>query len=156
MTAWIDPWRDATVAIGRIHRHRVTRRDGRTERHTLFVVVGTGVIFGLPDDPTETPWLVTAKHVFHDPSEEWVPSKLYVRFSWFDDKAVDEYFGVRLDLVRGRRRRWIAHPDPDVDLACLPLAMTKEQAGRTKLPRSPHRGDTVITGSSGRTSGPAR
>lgn len=135
MSAWIDPWRAATVALGRVHRHGVKQKSGKRTIRTMFMIVGTGVIFGFPDDPTETPWLVTARHVFHDPSEGWAPARLNVRFSWFDEKDVDEYFGVSLELRRKGRRCWIPHPDPDVDLACMPLTLTKVQTGKAKLPR---------------------
>lgn len=134
LTAWIDPWRDATVAIGHVHSLPVKRPDGTTTRRKFFIVVGTGVIFSLKGDPTKTPWLVTAKHVFLDRAEHWDPSHLHIRFSWFDDKPVDEYLGLRINLKQKGKRLWLTHPDPEVDLACLPLAITQEQAGRAKAP----------------------
>lgn len=134
MTAWIDAWRDATVAIGQIYRAEVKQPDGRIVKKKLFVVVGTGVIFGLRGKPNETRWLVTAKHVFRDPAEHWEPDRLYLRFSWCDEQPVDEYFGVPVDLRKGSRQRWIAHPDKNVDLACLPLVLTREQTGMAMAP----------------------
>jgi hypothetical protein len=97
--------------------------------------VGTGVIFGLQNDPTQTPWLVTAKHVFRDMHNHWAPSRLQLRFSWFDEKRVNQYFGVGITLKRGGKQYWVAHPNAHVDLACLPLSLSKRQTGRTVLPR---------------------
>ncbi|TAJ07999.1 MAG: serine protease [Nitrospirae bacterium] len=134
LTAWIDPWRDATVAIGHVHSFPVTGRGGQPSRRNFFVVIGTGVMFWLKNDPTRTPWLVTAKHVFLDQAEGWAPSHLQIRFSWLDAQPVDEHLGVRITLKQRGRRRWLAHPDPAVDLACLPLAIPPEQAGRTRVP----------------------
>jgi hypothetical protein len=134
LTAWIDPWRDATVAIGHIHRLQLRQPGGKPQRRKFFIVVGTGVLFSLRGDPTNTPWLVTAKHVFLDRSEHWAPTHLHVRFSCFDEQPVDKYFGVRIDLARRGKRRWIAHPDPDVDLACLPLTVSRENTGGMKPP----------------------
>ncbi len=134
LTAWIDPWRDATVAIGHIHSFPVTGRAGKLSRRDFFVVVGTGVMFWLKDDPTGTPWLVTAKHVFLDQTEGWDPAHLQIRFSWLDDQPVHEHFGVRITLKQRGRRRWLAHPDPAVDLACLPLTIPPDQVGRTRVP----------------------
>jgi hypothetical protein len=59
---------------------------------------------------------------------------LHIRFSWFDDKPVDEYLGIRIDLKRKRKHLWVAHPDPAVDLACLPLIITQDLAEREKAP----------------------
>ena len=133
MAGWLDRWRDATVAIGRTHEAGVKQRGGTIPKNPSFLVVGTGVIFSLRDDPTGTPWLVTAKHVFRDPLENWEPSELLVRFSWFDEKGIDEYPGIRIDLKRGGKRRWLSHPNKDVDLACLALRAASGRAGKDKL-----------------------
>ncbi|MDR4487051.1 MAG: hypothetical protein R3B83_05945 [Nitrospirales bacterium] len=62
----IDRWRDATVAIGQTQQAEIRYANGRVVHKKLFIVVGTGVIFGLQNDPSEPPCLVTAKHVFRD------------------------------------------------------------------------------------------
>jgi len=134
LTAWIDPWRNATVAIGHVHSFPVAGRAGQPSRRKFFVVVGTGIMFRLKDDPTKTPWLVTAKHVFLDQAEGWAPSHLQIRFSWVDDQPVDQHLGVRITLTQRGRRRWLVHPDPAVDLACLPLIIPPDEAGRTQIP----------------------
>ncbi|MBM4123473.1 MAG: trypsin-like peptidase domain-containing protein [Nitrospira sp.] len=134
MTAWTDAWREATVAIGQIYRAEVKEPNGKTVKKKLFVVVGTGVIFGLRGEPSGTRWLVTAKHVFLDPAEHWEPDRLYLRFSWCDEQPVDEYFGVPVELRKGRRRRWMSHPDETVDLACLPLTLSRKETGTAGVP----------------------
>jgi hypothetical protein len=135
MAGWIDRWRDATVAIGHTQQAEIRYANGRVVKKKLFVVVGTGVIFGLQDDSTHTPWLVTAKHVFRDLHNHWAPSRLRLRFSWFDEKPATQYFGVGITLRRGDKQYWISHPNAKVDLACLPLSLTKKQTGRKVLPK---------------------
>jgi hypothetical protein len=46
----------------------------------------------------------------------------------------DDRPGVPIQLKEGKKQRWIAHPGPDVDLACLPLQLTREQVGEHKVP----------------------
>ncbi|MDH5587465.1 MAG: serine protease, partial [Nitrospirota bacterium] len=61
--------------------------------------------------------------------------RLKLRFSWFDEKPATQYFGVGITLRRGDKQYWISHPNTKVDLACLPLFLTKKQTGRKVLPR---------------------
>ncbi|MCA9464606.1 MAG: trypsin-like peptidase domain-containing protein [Nitrospira sp.] len=135
MAGWIDRWRDATVAIGQTQQAEIRYANGRVVHKKLFIVVGTGVIFGLQNDPSEPPCLVTAKHVFRDSHNHWAPSRLQLRFSWFDETRVNQYFGIGITLKRGDTQYWIAHPNAQVDLACLPLSLSKRQTGRSTLPR---------------------
>jgi hypothetical protein len=135
LDSWIDPWRNATVAIGMLHHPKGKQKGRKASGKPIFVVTGTGIIFGLNDDPTSTPWLVTAKHVFLDPSEEWEPETLQVRFPWFDERPVGEYLGIRVELMKNGKKRWLSHPDEHVDLACLPLTVTKEDTGRNNVHR---------------------
>ena len=122
-TSWLDHWRESTVAIG------VAAREGGKQR---FSAVATGVIVGsVPGQ--KRPWLVTAKHVFYNPAENWEPSYVLVRFSWFENRPVDEYLGVMVPLKENGRPVWVAHPDPDVDLAYVPLSVTPQEAGRSAL-----------------------
>jgi hypothetical protein len=120
--SWLDHWRESTVALGKI------QREGGKPR---FTVIATGVIVGsVPGQ--KRPWLVTAKHVFYNPAESWEPSVIYVRFSWFERRPAD-YLGIPIRLHDKGRRTWVAHPDPDVDLAYVPLSVTPEEAGRSEL-----------------------
>lgn len=128
-TDWLQGWRDATVAIGRVREGK--RPDGTVIKY--FHVVGTGVLFGVPGDAARRVWLVTAKHVFSNPKEKWEPEALRLRFAWFADRPVNEYFGVEIALRRDEQRLWYSHPDPGVDLACIPLAISKEDAGRPEV-----------------------
>src|SRR5450759_3633821 len=91
---------------------------------------------GLASDPMRTPWLVTARHMFFELSKNWSPTELYLRFSWFSDKPVDEYLGVRLELVRDGKRLWLS-PGSGVDLACVALTMAPSAVGRAELPSVP-------------------
>lgn len=128
-TSWVDYFRSATVAIGKVQTLEVKKAGGQKSKVKVFSVVGTGVIFHLPEqDPSF--WLVTAKHVFFDPSEKWDPDDLLIRFSWFDETPVTQFFGIRVDLKKNGKRLWFPHPNSTVDLACLPLLITKAAAGR--------------------------
>jgi hypothetical protein len=121
--SWLDHWRESTVALG------VARREGGKQ---IFAAVATGVIVGsVPGQ--KRPWLVTAKHVFYNPAENWEPSYILVRFSWFEMRTVGDYLGVAVPLKQNGRRTWVAHPDPDVDLAYVPLSVTPQEAGRSEL-----------------------
>lgn len=123
------------MALGQTFQGVVRSPGRKPVKRNLFIVVGTGVLFGFPDDPKDTLWLVTAKHVFYDPLDQWDPAHLYVRFSWFDERPVDTYQGIRVALKRGTRHRWISHPNETVDLACLPLVFDKTDCERDPLPR---------------------
>ena len=121
--SWLDHWREATVALGVVQRSEGKQR---------FSAVATGVIVGsVPGQ--KRPWLVTAKHVFYNPAENWDPGYILVRFSWFENRPVDDYLGVMVPLKSNGRRTWVAHPDPDVDLAYVPLNVTAQEAGRAEL-----------------------
>jgi hypothetical protein len=52
MNTWIDAWREATVAIGQHQLITVQSRRGKLTRRRDFVVVGTGVVFGLRGQPS--------------------------------------------------------------------------------------------------------
>lgn len=131
----IDPWRAATVALGQIFQGEVKEPGKKASKRRFFIVVGTGVLFGFHNDPPNMAWLVTAKHVLWEPSGDWDPAYLNLRFSWFDERPVDEYHGIRVNLKSGARHRWIAHPDENVDLACLPLTLQKTEFEGKTLPR---------------------
>jgi len=133
---WLEGWRDATVAIGKRVSETVRGPDGKEIKRDRFVTVGTGVVMGLTSDPAKVPWLVTARHMFFDLSRGWEPTELYLRFGWFADRPVDEYLGVRLELVREGKRLWLS-PGSGVDLACIALTMTPMEVGRAEVPYVP-------------------
>lgn len=80
MAGWIDRWRSATVALGCVQEAEIRSRGGRVSRKSFFAVVGTGVLFSLYGTRRPMSWLVTAKHVFADPAEDWRPSTLGMVF----------------------------------------------------------------------------
>jgi hypothetical protein len=129
---WLDVWREATVSIGIADTANIEQPDGKMVKKKIFIVVGTGVLFYSPWDKTLTPFLVTAKHIFLEPSSAWEPESLKIRFSWFDDKPVDKYFGITLKLKEKGKRIWFPHPNDSVDIACIPLIISPKEAGREK------------------------
>jgi hypothetical protein len=130
---WVDAWREATVAIGRIAKADVTGPNGIIIKKEVFIPVGTGLIAALPNDTSGIPWLMTAKHVFYEPSENWDPDSIQLRFSWFDGKPVDEYLGVTVALKKSGQRLWITHPSEEVDLACIQLRLSSKDIGRENV-----------------------
>lgn len=140
---WLQGWRNATVAIGVVDTGKAVNKvtgkyiinsKGDTSRVPYFRVVGTGIITASPDTTIRIPLLLTAKHVFDDPKKKWHPNQIRIRFSWFSDKSVTEYFGVPLDLIdKNKRRLWRSHSDESVDLALIPLAISKKDAGRDSI-----------------------
>ncbi len=131
--AWTDVVRNATVAIGVSRSAKITDKGGKPIEKQIFAPVGTGAVFGLPDDSSKTPWLVTAKHVFLDPESKWDPDVVRLRFAWFDKQSVEEYLGVEIALKKNGRRLWTPHPNPSVDLAAVPLVLSREAAGRESI-----------------------
>lgn len=127
--SWIAAVKDATVAIGTIRTARVQAPKGRADKE-IFAIVGTGVIMLPPEQTEGPPWLVTAKHVLYSPAMKWDPDSIQIRFNWFDHKPVDDYLGITIRLKEKNRRLWIAHKDPSVDLAAIPLDLSVREAGR--------------------------
>lgn len=134
MRGWLNHWREATVALGRLYEYHVTLSNGKVSKRQIFLSVGTGVIFSLKDSPKTTPWLLTARHVLCEPKEDWNPSSLMIRFSWMDEMPVEGSVGMTLPLKVKGKRKWIPHPDKKVDLACVPLPSRKKPYGRTIWP----------------------
>jgi S1-C subfamily serine protease len=123
---WLRGWLDATVAVGRI----LPAQDetGMVVGHA-FGVVGSGVIFA--DGTSERPWLVTCRHVFFEPGKNWDPPSVQVRFSWFEDRSVLDYLGVSIPLKdKSGKKLWFDLPDKSVDLAAIPIEISKQDAGR--------------------------
>lgn len=123
MAGWIDRWRAATVALGCVQEAEIRSRGGRVSRKSFFAVVGTGVLFSLHSRRSPVTWLVTAKHVFADPHEEWRPSTLGMVFPDRHPRGAAPVVEIPLQLIKAGRRCWFPHPDRSVDLACLPLPL---------------------------------
>lgn len=130
--SWIEAVKEATVAIGRLEKARVKTPIGE-EQKIIFAVIGTGVIMVAPGQTESVPFLVTARHVLYDPSKNWDPESVQIRFNWFDQKPVDEYLGIKIKLKENNKHLWIGHQDNSVDLATLPLVISIKDAGRTSV-----------------------
>jgi V8-like Glu-specific endopeptidase len=140
---WLQGWRDATVAIGVIDTGKAINRNtgeyiinshGDTTRIPFFRVIGTGLICALPDTNIKIPLLLTAKHVFFNKEKNWDPKSIQIRFSWFSDKSVSDYLGVKYLLKNNSNKHlWFSHPDENVDLAIIPLGISIEDAGKSSL-----------------------
>jgi S1-C subfamily serine protease len=133
VASWLDSWREATVAIGKIENAKLRDPSGKEIEKRVFVVVGTGVIFGLPGQTSGVPWLVTAKHVFIDPLRKWNPETVQIRFAWDEQRPIDEYLGVQIRLKKGKAQLWISDTDSSVDLAAIPLLVQKSEVGRENV-----------------------
>lgn len=131
--SWLQRWREATVAIGDKRLAKISDSAGDMVEKEIFVVVGTGVIFGLPGQTGGVPWLVTAKHVFHDPDKNWTPESVQIRFAWSEDKPVDEDLGITLPIRDKDGPLWIEDKSGKVDLAAIPLKIAAKEAGREKI-----------------------
>ena len=130
--SWIEAVKEATVAIGTLKKARVKTPIGE-EQKTIFAVVGTGVIMVAPGQTEGLPFVVTARHVLYDPSKNWDPESVQIRFNWFDQKPVDEYLGIKTKLKENNKHLWIGYQDNSVDLAALPLVISIKDAGRTSV-----------------------
>lgn len=131
--SWLDRWREATVAIGAKKLVKIGDSPGNLVEKEIFYVVGTGVVFGLPGQTTGVPWLVTARHVLHDPDKNWTPESVQIRFAWSDDKAVDEDLGITLRIRDKDGPLWVEDESGKVDLAAIPLEIPAKEAGREKI-----------------------
>jgi V8-like Glu-specific endopeptidase len=74
-------------------------------------------------DP-KTGYIVTAKHVFDDPTKQWHPRELRLRFAWQERRSVYEYLGVSVALVDSAQKQlWLAANGQDI--AAIPLDTSK-------------------------------
>lgn len=105
---WLDHWRSSSFSFGEIQKDDHGRN--------FFKVIGTGVMVGWDGSHG---CIVTAKHVFYDPTKNWHPSELRVRYSWQEGKSVYEDVGIPLKL-RGQNGfdLW-ASPADGSDIAAM-------------------------------------
>jgi S1-C subfamily serine protease len=109
----LEHWRLAAFSFGRV-QHQNNRE--------FFEVVGTGVL--VATDPN-TAYIVTAKHVFDDPTKQWHPSELRLRFAWRERKSVYDDLGTNLKLLDGSGRPlWLASED-GADIAAIPITISE-------------------------------
>ncbi len=106
---WLEHWRLSTFSFGRVQKQN--NRD-------FFEVIGTG--FLVATDP-HTAFIVTAKHVFDDPTKQWHPSELRLRFAWQERSSVYVELGTTLKLLDlNQKPLWLA-ADNDADIAAMPI-----------------------------------
>lgn len=142
--SWIDDLTSKTVVFGKDTILDFQEKPGFIVKKRVFNIIGTGVIFYIKyfekKDTITVPCIVTAKHVFYNPMENYLPTELNIRFKWDEKKSLDTYFGVNCKLLTDTKQRyWIAHPDSTVDLACIPInGETQQNLGIRKLPVLPY------------------
>lgn len=108
--AWTEHYRNSTISIGRT----IIPSQGQP---STFQVLGTAIIVA-PDE--HTGFIVTAKHIFDDPTQSWHPAELRVRFAWDEKKSLTEELGLPIQLTTpSGANLWTA--SPDADLAILPI-----------------------------------
>jgi S1-C subfamily serine protease len=83
---------------------------------TKFQTVGSGVIVAWD---AQHGCLLTAKHIFFDPTKSFFPTALYIRLPQSEPRATDD-LGVELPLQVSGRRLWHGAED-DADLAVIAL-----------------------------------
>jgi hypothetical protein len=107
---WTEPYRDSTISIGRI----VTNAN----RHIFFQPIGAGIIVGIDE---HTAYIVTAKHVFDDPSQNWHPSELRIRFAWQEKESEEQQLGVPIKLTDEKGTNLWTALDDSSDIAGIPI-----------------------------------
>lgn len=108
--AWTEHYRRATISFGRI--------DEPTPDTKKFTVIGTGVL--VATDPQHA-YIVTAKHVFWEPSIGWNPDTLNVRFSIQEKKSLTQEMGLTLELQNDKKERYWSLLDDETDLAVIAM-----------------------------------
>ncbi len=106
--AWLDHWRLSTFSFGRISRDQNNR--------SFYEVIGTGFLVALDE---HTAYVVSAKHVFFDPDQNWHPSELRIRFAWQEHRSVYEEFGIPIRLRDDSGRDLWAHLNDGSDIAAI-------------------------------------
>jgi len=110
---WREHWRNATVSLGTVARDPLINRD-------YFSAVASAVIVSTDE---HTAYLVTAKHVFCDPTRRpfWHPHSLNIRFAWQDHRSIYEVTGRSIVLqADSGANTWFALDD-DSDIAAVPF-----------------------------------
>ena len=102
-----EHWRRATVAVGRL----VPSSTGSGE---VFATIGSAVL--VAKDPTHV-CLLTAKHVFFDPAQQYIPDFIRIRLPK-DSQSLEEDQGVKVDLRDGDKTIWKSLDDGS-DLAVV-------------------------------------
>lgn len=115
--SWIDKYQKAIVSIGSVS----SSVSPLGFEKKLFNIHGSGMLFYVNIGNKTIPCLITAKHVFEDSTRNWFPSKLNIRLFNFQDKRLDQYFGIPLILKDQEKKYWVEPDAKNIDLACIPL-----------------------------------
>ena len=111
---WLDHWRLSTFSFGVVDKDQ--------NKHDFSRVIGTGIFVATAPDKG---YFVTAKHVFDDPSKNWHPKNVHLRFGWQERQSVYDYLGTTLALVDSTGKQlWLASDD-GADIAALPVVMSE-------------------------------
>jgi len=89
--------------------------DANKKQH--FATVGSGVIIAW--DGGRHSCLLTAKHLFNDPTKSFFPTTLYIRVPQSEPRT-DEDLGVELTLVKDGQTLWRGADDADLAVVALP------------------------------------
>ena len=117
---WLEHWRLSTFSFGQI----VLDQDKRK----YFGVVGTGILI-TPDE--RLLYIVTAKHVFDDPSKKWHPKEILIRFAWQERSSVYDDLGTSISLFDSSgKAKWLSSEDGS-DLAAIPISISELRSTRT-------------------------
>jgi hypothetical protein len=108
--AWTEHYRNSTISLGRT----IIPAQGAP---LTFQVLGTAIIVSID---SHTAFIVTAKHIFDDPDQNWHPSELRVRFAWQEKKSLIEEHGLPIQLTTPTGTN-LWKGAPDADLAVLPV-----------------------------------
>jgi hypothetical protein len=98
---WLDYWRRSTFSFGRVSKDQ--------QGADFLEAIGTGITVSID---AHTGYIVTAKHVFYDPTKDWHPNEIRVRWAWQEQKTVYEELGSPLRLRDpGGRELWVSAAD---------------------------------------------
>lgn len=105
--AWTEHYRKATISFGRVVSVNGT---------PTFDPIGTGVIVCTD---AQHAFVVTAKHVFYDPSKNWFPAELAVRFSNQEKESLNEQIGTAIKLANEKQEVYWSSLDDGSDIAAI-------------------------------------
>lgn len=106
---WLDHWRASTFSFGMLERDNAGQE--------FYKAIGTGLL--VATDP-RTAYIVTAKHIFSDPSKHWHPDNIRIRFSWQESKSVYDEHGLLVQLRDAQGTDlWVGATDGS-DIAAIP------------------------------------
>jgi hypothetical protein len=114
---WTEHYRNSTLSVGRLVKD--------AQGSEAFQVLGTAIIAALDQSHV---YIVTAKHVFDDPSQSWHPSELRIRFAWQEKESLKVQHGELLKLTdNAGSNLWVPAAEGDLAAIALPDSFKKFQ-----------------------------